>query len=476
MQQQQISFADVIARVIDFRADTITPPLSPHSTSYFVSKAAAAVSGEDSADDKHAIPPAVASAHTSSLEAPTAFSITAASPQHVSSIAEHGFNLLGSTGINVSLSKLLQPKRSAASRFLDHKFWRMFCSFMIVVQFGMNVLQLEIVFSERQCRRTQAGAPEDAWSGCQSWSYLPNNTLSQIDSGFNASHFIISTILLLDIVADICRQGQLFFFKNVGYVAWLNVIDTLMQSAIFVYDVLQLAVLPPSVTRPDFIAISVLRLLRVYRVLAMVKTVTSAIALLRNLFPIFKAYVLIAYTFFFIFSIFGMSLFSFAASSRGVSFYPTKSQYIQFYTDRDPDSYPNGNNPGNFGCNSTDVLGTPGVCGQAGPQSPLPHWSIIDSSTAAVAALDAAFVVGNGMDARVGGCYNLVGDADNRVLPCYCFYLADRMNRTTSCDWLNPAWYTTDMGQVMARPPRHCDCAQQTRFAERVLDPQLQRL
>ena len=74
-----------------------------------------------------------------------------------------------------------------------------------------------------------------------------------------------------------------------------------------------------------------------------------------------------------------------------------------------------------------------------------------DASAAAVNALDAAFVVGSGIDARVGGCFNLLGQANNRVLPCYCYYSAAKMNRTTSCDWLNPKWYRTDVGQVRAR-------------------------
>jgi hypothetical protein len=183
-------------------------------------------------------------------------------------------------------------------------------------------------------------------------------------------------------------------------------------------------------------------------VLALAKVVTATMMLVRNLFPIVKAFFLIAYSFFFVFSLFAMSMFSYAASSHGIAYYPTKSQYIDYFTNRAASEYPNQNNPGNFGCNGTDALGTQGLCGQAGPQSPLPHWSTTDSSVAAVAALDAAFIVGSGFDARVGGCFNLIGAADDRVLPCYCYYNAERMNRTTSCDWLNAAWYKTEIGQV----------------------------
>jgi hypothetical protein len=176
--------------------------------------------------------------------------------------------------------------------------------------------------------------------------------------------------------------------------------------------------------------------------------------LVRNLFPIFKAFFLIAYSFFFVFSIFGITLFSYAASPDGIAFYPTKTQYVDYFATRAASEYPNGNNPGNFGCNETDVLGTQGLCGQAGPQSPLPHWSTTDSSAAAAQALDAAFIVGSGLDARVGGCFNLIGAADTRVLPCYCYYSAEKMNRTTSCDWLNAAWYKTELGQVRCRVAR----------------------
>ncbi len=191
--------------------------------------------------------------------------------------------------------------------------------------------------------------------------------------------------------------------------------------------------------------------------LALAKVVTATMVLVRNLFPIVKAFFLIAYSFFFVFSLLAMSMFSYAAHSDGIAYYPTKSQYIDYFTNRAVSEYPNQNNPGNFGCNQSDALGTQGLCGQAGPQSPLPYWSTTDSSVAAVAALDAAFIIGSGFDSRVGGCFNLIGAADHRVLPCYCYYVAERMNRTTSCDWLNANWYKTEIGQVfralvVARP------------------------
>ena len=126
--------------------------------------------------------------------------------------------------------------------------------------------------------------------------------------------------------------------------------------------------------------------------------------------------------------------------------------YVSFYT---PSSllsaYPNGNSPGMFTCNKTDAFGNSGVCGQAGAQPPAPFWSVKEGSERDAAALDAAFVLGTMDDSRVGGCYNLVGEAGNRVLPCYCFFNAVRMNRTTSCDWINSQWYSTQVGQVCQR-------------------------
>ena len=152
--------------------------------------------------------------------------------------------------------------------------------------------------------------------------------------------------------------------------------------------------------------------------------------------------------------------------------------YVSFYTPSSASStYPNGNSPGLISCNRTDAFGNSGVCGQAGAQPPSPFWSDKEGSARDAAALDAAFVVGTMADSRVGGCYNLVGEAGNRVLPCYCFFNVARMNRTTSCDWINPQWYLTQVGQVSPRVENTtvvqvndaCD-------SERVLGAQLQRL
>jgi hypothetical protein len=184
---------------------------------------------------------------------------------------------------------------------------------------------------------------------------------------------------------------------------------------------------------------------------------------------------MIVYMFFFLWGILGMSLFSFSATEKGIALYPNKTQYISFYNNLPPSEYPNGNNPGNFGCNETDVFGAPGFCGEYGPNSPEPHWDVTPETPEKMAALDAAFIIGSGFDTRVGGCFNLLGEANNRVLPCYCYYNAEMMNRTTSCDWINPGWYNTQLAQVssVACIARSATC-QMTFFAVALLDSQFQ--
>lgn len=345
LQQQQTSFADVMKHMIDTDCLRRTAdlsqraachdvqPLSTHSTSYFVSRVNPAFNAASGAIDMAHMLSSSDIPHMSLLEtSDNAAPAAAARPSLVAS----SISLLGSTGINMSLTRLVQPsshQRSVA--FVNHTMWRKLCNLLTVAQFGMCVLQLEIVYSEQQCRLTRAGAQEDDWSGCQSWSYIPSATLHEIDFGFNVAHMVVSSILLFDFIAAIRMKGQMFFLRGVGSIAWLNSIDALLQCVIFIYDVLQLTVLPSTVTGADFIAMCVLRLLRVYGVLALARTVTSTMSLALNLFPILKAFFLIAYTFFFIFSIFGMSLFSYAASNRGIAFYPTKDQYVQFYIPRD---------------------------------------------------------------------------------------------------------------------------------------------
>ena len=231
-----------------------------------------------------------------------------------------------------------------------------------------------------------------------------------------------------------------------------------------------------AVNRPEYVTFGILRLLRVHKVLSLATTVTDTIKLFRHLYPVIKAFFMIVYMFFFIWGILGMSLFSFAADENGIALYPTKSQYVDYYQKRAPDEYPNGNNPGNFGCNETDILGAPGFCGEFGPSSPQPHWDITPTTPEETAALDEAFVVGSGFDTRVGGCFNLIGQANNRVLPCYCYYNAQVMNRTTSCDWINTKWYNTQLGQVRTLVPY---CLPLTRLhfklsAVQLLDTQFQ--
>jgi hypothetical protein len=322
------------------------------------------------------------------------------------------------------------------------------CNASIVVQFGLSVIQLEFVHSDVQCRRSQYGAQDDKWIGCNSWSYLGTVSLSQVDLGINLGHFFLSALLLFDVIADGYMQGRRFFTTSSGAISWLNIVDASLQIAVFFYDIVQLSVSDHSVTGRVYLSFCVLRLLRVYKVLSLSRTITAAFTLFGNLYPIVKAFFLIVYSFFFFFGILGVVLFSYASTSDGIAYYPNQSQYISFYQPRDASDYPNSYGPGNFGCSALDVFGSPGLCGQAGAQPRTPHWNISDTSDAGMAALGAAFVIGNGIDSRVGGCFNSVGEAENRVLPCYCYYTVEKMNRTTSCDWLNPQWYKTEIAQV----------------------------
>jgi hypothetical protein len=459
---QQLSFADVIRRAV-CPEDCHAAPFSPHSTSYLVSRLDPAFSVHHAMVDVDQLLSTTANLESSrgelqkSLNALLLGDVDASrdkdgaiAPTSRSNIANT--NLLSTVGLNLSLAGLL-PQKKKAPRFtniVNHRWWSVLRRALIFIGFGLCVLQVEIEQSDRQCQRTLVGAQEELWTGCNSWSYAPGAQPRNLELGFNVGHLTISIILFFDLVSEIWQKGALFFVRSFGNIFWLNIIDGALQIIIFIADIYHIFVFEETVTSSVYIAISLLRLLRVYKVLSLNNTVTAIVTLFRNLYPIVKSFSLIAYTFFFIFSIFGISLFSYASSEHGIAIYPTKSQYVQYFSPRAPSDYPNSNNPGNFACNATDALGLQGVCGQAGPQSPLPFWSTVDTSAAGVAALDAAFVIGDGIDARVGGCFNLIADANNRVLPCYCYYTAAKMNRTTSCDWLNPRWYHTDVGQVRA--------------------------
>jgi hypothetical protein len=166
-----------------------------------------------------------------------------------------------------------------------------------------------------------------------------------------------------------------------------------------------------------------------------------------------------------------MSLFSYAVTRDGIALYPNQDQYQLFYNSDFPSSlYPNEYNPGYNDCNTTDILGQPGVCGVAGPKSPLPFWSASSNST----NHNAFFKIGTGSDTRVGGCFNLVGESENRVLPCYCYFNSAKMNRTTSCDWINDKWFETDIGKVIAVITRLFCVFSLTIASEGLLGPKFQ--
>jgi hypothetical protein len=365
-----------------------------------------------------------------------------------------------------------------------HDYWlsRWTCSFLIVAQFVLCVSQTIVSNAVIHCKRYEIedAIQKDPWMFCESLQWYTQESAANVETSFNAAHLSMSFVLLVDVVVVMYLKSRRFFFTIDDRIELLNVFDAVVQIAIFLYDLVDLPLgssgATNAVNRPEYVTFGILRLLRVHKVLSLATTVTDTIKLFRHLYPVIKAFFMIVYMFFFIWGILGMSLFSFAANENGIALYPTKSQYVDYYQKRAPDEYPNGNNPGNFGCNETDILGAPGFCGEFGPSSPQPHWDITPTTPEETAALDEAFVVGSGFDTRVGGCFNLIGQANNRVLPCYCYYNAQVMNRTTSCDWINTKWYNTQLGQVRTLVPY---CLPLTRLhlklsAVQLLDTQFQ--
>jgi hypothetical protein len=437
---KQFPITDVVAHILSIndRAYLATHPLSSHSSCYCRPSAPTKRDGED---------------YTSETESA---------------------NILPSSS---------QPFASEATSSLhdfvkqvhDHPVSRWTCNAIIILQFVLCVVQTVAENSGELCN---SAFQLDPWIGCDLFLWYDKRDAIRIETAFNAAHFCLSLTLLTDMFVVIWLQKSAFFFSDFEKIRWSNIFDVVLQISIFMYDLVDLPSSPTaaaaSVSRTDYIVFGVLRLIRIHKVLSLSSTITDTIALFRHLYPVIKAFFFIVYTFFFIWGILGMSLFSYTTSENGIALYPNKSQYISFFSDGlSASDYPNSNNPGNFGCNETDILGSPGFCGEYGPKSPLPYWDVTPDTPEEVAALDAAFVIGSGFDARVGGCFNLVGEAENRVLPCYCYYNSEKMNRTTSCDWINPKWYNTMLGQVSVGACS-CSCAVNP-FAVQLLDPELQR-
>jgi hypothetical protein len=356
--------------------------------------------------------------------------------------------------------RLLKETPTQEKIRLVHEYWlsRWICNLLIVLQFVLCLAQTISSNAFTHCKRyeSEKAVQRDPWMFCESLKWYTLDSAADVETSFNAGHLSMSFVLLVDVFVVIYLQRRRFFFTVHEHIDWLNVADAIVQLSIFFYDLIDIPLIKSMAagqagSRPDFIAFGILRLLRVHKVLALATTVRDTIKLFRHLYPVIKAFFMIVYMFFFIWGILGMSLFSHAATENGIALYPNKSQFISFYQDRSESDYPNGNNPGNFGCNETDILGAPGFCGEYGPGSAQPYWDITPDDAEERAALDAAFVIGSSFDARVGGCFNLLGEANNRVLPCYCYYNAEKMNRTTSCDWINTKWYNTQLGQVSAR-------------------------
>jgi hypothetical protein len=432
---QEISLADTIARLsstenIGFVANHL---FSPHSSSYVCHTPLHQPEGapDDTAQRMSAvdIPREKEMFALNILELPLDFAVSSLIPVR---------------------QQVESSRRMLLRKIHGNVFVRLLVCIVIICQFAICLVHLEAVNAKKMCRLYKGTG--DRWLTCETHKWVQNADLRVTETVFDWTYLIISVILLVDMCLDWSFQGYKYFIHTIGRYKLANIAHAVMQLIILMRDLVEVSYKVSdvgSVYRPDFIIFSVLRMLRLFQLRSMFSTASAILSLLSKLFPILKAFFWVAYMFFFFFGILGMSFFSYAVSNNGIALYPNKSQYQAFYSSEFLSSqYPNQFNPGNHNCNSSDILGNPGECGQAGPQSPLPFWSASDSGVSA-ALDDAYFFISTGSEARAGGCYNLVGDGNNRVLPCYCYFNSARMNRTTSCDWINAQWYQTDIGKVL---------------------------
>lgn len=429
---QEISLADTIARMSSTE-DAASLPLSPHSSSYVC---------HTPLHQPAEGPPHDTAQRMSAIDIPK----------------ETFARKLSELPADFAVSSLIPVRQQAESsrriflrKIHGNAFVRLLVCILIICQFAICLVHLEAVNAEKLCKLYKGTG--DLWLTCETHKWVQNAGLRDTETAFNWSHLMISVILLLEMCLGWRLQGSKYFIHTTGGYSMVNIAHAVMQLVILLRDLVEVSYKVSdigSVYRPDFTFFSVLRLLRLFQLRSMLSTASAIFSLLSKIIPILKAFFWIAYLVFFFFGILGMSFFSYTVSNNGIALYPNKSQYQAFYNSEFFSSqYPNHYSPGNHNCNSSDVFGHPGECGQAGPQSPLPFWSASDSGAGA-AHDDAYFLISTGSEARAGGCYNFVGETNERVLPCYCYFNSAKMNRTTSCDWINAQWYQTDVGKVLA--------------------------
>lgn len=344
MNGQEISLADVLSRVA-CASDGSIPTLmsfSPHSSSYARQNR---LSVRSTSQDIHA-------------------------PQHDSSLR----SLMDTCSeFQISLMIPVKPSRHSKLRTFADRIYglravRLLVNVLILVQFALCLAHFEMAHAAKMCQRDAAHG--DLWLTCSLHAWYKIADVQDLDFRFKLAYFFVSFVLLVDISVQFWLQGTHFVKTSFGHYKWNKGVQFAAQLSIFIRDVVLLSSVQHAsdsfVYQPEFAFFSVIKLFRFWRLNKLLPEVSSTLSLLKKLYPILKSYFWIVYFLFFTFSILGMSLFSYAVSNLGIALYPTKQQYIDFYN---PNlyleyPYPNGNNPGLFNCNRTDVFGNSESCGQ----------------------------------------------------------------------------------------------------------------
>jgi hypothetical protein len=189
----------------------------------------------------------------------------------------------------------------------------------------------ELAHAETSCK-DNAGRG-DLWLTCRSHSWFKFTTVEAFDLDFDLAYFFISLVLLLDISLDAWLKGSNFFKTAFGRYKWNKAIQFILQLSIFARDAVNLSI-PQRISgsfvyQPDFALFAVMKLARFWQLNKALPNVYSILSLLKKLYPILKSYFWIVYLFYFIFSILGMALFSFAVTEHGIAIYPNKQQYAR---------------------------------------------------------------------------------------------------------------------------------------------------
>jgi hypothetical protein len=200
------------------------------------------------------------------------------------------------------------------------------------LQFCNILRRYELAHVETSCKEN-AVRGDDLWLTCRSHSWFKYTTVEAFDLDFDLAHFSISFVLLLDISLDAWLQGSNFFKTAFGRYKCNKAIQFILQLSIFARDAVNLSI-PQRISgsfvyKPDFALFAVIKLARFWQLKKPLPNVYSILRLLKKLYPILKSYFWIVYLFYFIFSILGMSLFSFAVTEQGIAIYPSKQQYAR---------------------------------------------------------------------------------------------------------------------------------------------------